>query len=139
MGLSPISDGIYAAGKTTSPGSTSTALAPIKGKPVKKQTSKRYLGEILLILRALEIPYEQEHLFALPNKRFRFDIAILDQKIAIEYEGLFSEKSGHTTIKGYVKDVQKYNLATILGWRILRYTAVNHTEVHNDILKLYKK
>ena len=53
--------------------------------------------------------------------------------VAIEYEGIFSEKSGHTTLSGYKKDVEKYNLATKLGWKILRYTADNYFDFENDL------
>ena len=73
------------------------------------------------------------------KRRFRFDFAIPDLKIAIEYEGLNSEKSGHTTIGGYTSDCTKYNLAAIDGWRILRYTAVNYTDFGNDIREIVAK
>lgn len=69
-------------------------------------------------------------------RKFRFDWAIPSKKIAIEYEGIMSKKSRHTTIEGYSKDIQKYNLATGIGWSILRYTAVNYKEIEQDLLKL---
>lgn len=64
---------------------------------------------------------------------FRFDWAVPDLKLAIEYEGIFSDKSGHTTVTGYKKDCQKYNLATLQGWRLLRYTAANYLDFENDL------
>lgn len=57
-----------------------------------------------------------------PVRKWRFDWAIPELKIAIEYEGIFSPKSGHTTLGGYMKNLEKYNAATVLGWRILRYS-----------------
>ena len=39
-------------------------------------------------------------------------------------------------VLGYSKDVEKYNLATIQGWSILRYTAKNYKDAANDVLKL---
>jgi hypothetical protein len=66
-------------------------------------------------------------------RRYRFDWAIPDLKIAIEYEGLNSEKSRHTTKKGYTGDCEKYNKATIQGWKILRYTALNYSDFAQDI------
>jgi hypothetical protein len=38
-------------------------------------------------------------------------------KVAIEYEGLMSVKSGQTTVTGYSNDCIKYNLAACLGWK----------------------
>lgn len=64
-----------------------------------------------------------------PARLWRFDFAIPAYKIAIEYEGIFSEKSGHTTIKGFVKDVQKYNRAAELGWKVIRCTAADYKNV----------
>lgn len=72
------------------------------------------------------------------ERKFRFDWAIPSLMIAIEYEGLFSEKSGHTTMLGYTKDCQKYNLATINGWKVLRYTALNYKNFEPDLKKLLK-
>lgn len=69
-----------------------------------------------------------EHVFA-DGRKFRFDWAFIDLKIAIEYEGLFSEKSGHTTVTGYTKDTDKYNLAQSLGWVVIRVTALNYKKL----------
>lgn len=81
------------------------------------------------------------------TRKFRFDWAIPSEKIAIEYEGLFGKmcqfckmtKSGHLTVQGYDKDCIKYNLAAIEGWRVLRYTAKNYTNIKSDILNLWQK
>jgi very-short-patch-repair endonuclease len=72
-------------------------------------------------------------------RRYRFDWAIPDIKLAIEYEGLNSEKSRHTTKKGYTGDCEKYNLATLNGWKILRYTALNYSDFSQDIKVFLRK
>ena len=72
-------------------------------------------------------------------RRFRFDWAIPELKLAIEYEGLNSEKSRHTTKKGYTGDCQKYNLAVINGWKVLRYTAMNYSDFAQDIKVFLRK
>lgn len=72
------------------------------------------------------------------NRKFRFDFVIEELKIAVEYEGLFSQKSRHTTPKGYTKDTEKYNLAQSQGWRIIRVTAINYKTIIYEIEKLYK-
>jgi very-short-patch-repair endonuclease len=63
------------------------------------------------------------------NRDWRFDWAIRAVKIAIEYEGLFSEKSGHTTPTGYTGDTEKYNAAAAAGWQVIRFTALNYGNV----------
>lgn len=72
-----------------------------------------------------------------PKRKFRFDIAIPSIKVAIEYEGIMTieggTKSRHTTVIGYSTDCEKYNLAILEGWRVLRYTALNWIQFHRDI------
>lgn len=84
------------------------------------------------------IPEFVEELQFHNERKFRFDWAIPSLKIAIEYEGLFSEKSGHTTVSGYTKDCIKYNLCQIEGWKVLRYTAKNYNDLGSDLRKLLK-
>ena len=70
------------------------------------------------------------------GRRFRFDYAIPSLRIAIEYEGVFSKKSRHTTVNGFSEDCVKYNLAVSLGWRVLRYTAKNYLNLETDLIKM---
>jgi len=76
-----------------------------------------------------------EHKFS-DGRKFRFDFAVPAHKIGIEYEGLMSEKSGHTTLSGYTKDTDKYNLATAEGWRVIRFTVKNYKTVISELEKL---
>jgi len=69
-------------------------------------------------------------------RKFRFDYAIPSLKIAVEYEGIHATKSGHTTISGFNKDIEKYNLALVNGWRVLRYTANTYKSFETDLLRL---
>ena len=81
--------------------------------------------------------YVTEHKF-LSDRKFRFDAAIPSLKIAIEYEGILSEKSGHTTLVGFTKNTEKYNLAVIEGWKLLRYTCKNYQDFGRDLERLLK-
>lgn len=56
------------------------------------------------------------------KRRWRFDFAIPSRKIAIEIEGGVWTNGRHTRGKGYIGDMEKYNFAALLGWRILRFT-----------------
>jgi very-short-patch-repair endonuclease len=88
-------------------------------------------------LLELGIPFKEELVF-FKGRKYRFDFAIPDYKIGIEYEGINSSRSRHTSITGYTKDTEKYNLAVCNGWRVLRYTALNYKNLREDILTLIK-
>lgn len=72
------------------------------------------------------------------GRKFKFDWAIPKYKIAIEYEGLFSAKSRHTTPTGFTGDTEKYNLAASLGWRVVRVTAMNYKQVIGFVDEIIK-
>lgn len=73
-------------------------------------------------------------------RRWRFDFYIETKglKIGLEYEGIVSETSRHTTLVGYTEDSRKYNRAAILGILVLRYTALNHKECTSDLKEILK-
>lgn len=62
-----------------------------------------------------------EHRFW-PERLFRFDYAWLDQKIALEVEGGTWTGGRHGRGKGMKSDMEKYNRAVLMGWRVLRCT-----------------
>lgn len=76
-----------------------------------------------LQLRHLGVPEpEREYAFALEamGRRWRFDFAWVDANVAAEVEGGVWSRGRHTRGAGYVADCEKYNAATLLGWRVLR-------------------
>lgn len=105
---------------------------------LKTKSEPKGLAIIKLLIKQKGIKYTEEHKFS-STRRFRFDIAIIPLKLAIEYEGLKSTKSRHTTITGYTKDTEKYNLAQLEGWTVLRYTARNYGDFENDLNKYLNK
>lgn len=96
-----------------------------------------------LHLKVLKLPtFEREYVFH-PTRKWRFDFAFIEQKLAVEVEGglythgtgkklVFNAKtrcmetrstqSRHLTIKGFEDDCEKYNAAAALGWRLIRVT-----------------
>ena len=70
------------------------------------------------IINATLVPEHRFH----PVRMWRFDFAIPELKIAIEVEGGFFSKgvSGHSSGKMAREDMEKYNTAALLGWRLLR-------------------
>ncbi len=59
-----------------------------------------------------------------PKRKWRFDYAIPELMIAIEYEGGIFKKGRHVRGKGYTDDCEKYNEAALRGWKVLRFTTI---------------
>ena len=57
-----------------------------------------------------------------PTRKWRFDFAIPEHKIALEVEGGVWTGGRHTSSTGFLKDMEKYNTATLMGWKVLRTT-----------------
>jgi len=70
--------------------------------------------------RAYDLPEPVgEHRFH-PVRKWRFDVAWPDQKVAMEVEGGAWTKGRHTRGKGFISDMEKYNTAALMGWLLLR-------------------
>lgn len=71
-----------------------------------------------------------------PVRRWRFDYALPTFKIALEVEGGVWTGGRHTSPTGFLGDMEKYNTATLLGWRVLRATPKElYTQKTFDMLK----
>ena len=78
--------------------------------------------EFALALRALKIDgYEREFKFH-HERRWRFDFAWPEPKIAVEVEGGHWSAGRHVRGTGFERDCEKYAEAEILGWSVLRVT-----------------
>lgn len=60
-----------------------------------------------------------------PTRRWRFDYAIPEHKIALEVEGGVWSQGRHTRPQGFLGDIEKYNTAGLMGWRVFRTTPEN--------------
>lgn len=93
---------------------------------------------LLIFCRENKLELQQEFKFH-PTRKWRFDYFIPDLNTAIEFEGLVSSKSRHTTITGYTGDCTKYNAAVKMGIKVLRYTVLNYTDVVEDLKEIKTK
>lgn len=92
-------------------------LGDIMSKITEEKNALLFLS--LLHSFGIEKP-EREHRFH-DTRRFRFDFAWPKYQLAVEIEGGIWINGGHNRGVGYSKDMEKYNLATLRGWRILRF------------------
>lgn len=66
-----------------------------------------------------EFGLEKEYRFC--KRLWRFDLAHSGEKIALEIEGGYLS-GRHMTVGGFRKDIEKYNVAALMGWTVLRAT-----------------
>ncbi len=68
----------------------------------------------------------REHLFA-PPRKWRFDFAWPAYRVAVEIDGGTWMESGgcHQHPIRFAGDCEKFNAATLLGWRVLRFTTID--------------
>lgn len=75
-------------------------------------------------LRAARLPPPQREVGFVNGRRWRFDFAWPQRRLAVEVEGgTASGKSRHSRGKGFERDCEKYNTAALHDWRVLRMTA----------------
>jgi len=73
-------------------------------------------------LRAAGLPEPvREYRFA-PPRRFRFDAAWPDLRVAVEIDGGVWSGGRHTRGSGFLRDCEKLNLAALAGWVVLRFS-----------------
>jgi hypothetical protein len=60
-----------------------------------------------------------EYRFA-PPRKFRADYAWPEYGILLEQEGGVYTGQAHGSVTGILRDMEKYNLAAVRGWRVIR-------------------
>lgn len=77
---------------------------------------------IALHIRANKLPVPCREFRFDPSRRWRFDFAWLDHRVALEVEGGTWGVGRHTSGKGFKADCEKYVAAQLAGWMVLRVT-----------------
>jgi very-short-patch-repair endonuclease len=102
-----------------------SSAAQISSRQPKQKRQKMPLNEAEMLLAE---QLRQEKIIFLRNLRFsalrkyELDFALLDSQIGIEIDGGIYDGRAHGSIAGILRDMEKHNLLTLLGWRTLRYT-----------------
>jgi very-short-patch-repair endonuclease len=82
-----------------------------------KQRLEAYINKF-----ADQFQLQREYRFH-PIRKWRFDWAMTEKRVAIEYEGGVFLGRGHTGGVIYGQNCEKYNTAALMGWTVLRFTA----------------
>lgn len=104
--------------KTTKP--TTKRRSVPKSKKTRQKLPK-HDAFCLLLRQHLGAEVVAEHRFH-PTRMWRFDYAIPEHRIAIEIDGGVWQIGRHNRPKGYIADLDKFNNAAALGWRVLKFT-----------------
>lgn len=107
----------------TLPKTTKPITKPRKLPKSKKTRQKqpKYDAFCLLLRQHLGVEVVAEHRFH-HTRMWRFDYAIPSHRIAIEIDGGVWIEGRHNRPKGYIADLDKFNNAAALGWRVLKFT-----------------
>lgn len=93
-----------------------------KSKRKSSSSTKRLLQEkiflALLAERRLPAPVAEYRFH--PVRRWRFDFAWPDHRVALEVEGGAFARGRHTRGAGFRADIEKYNAAATERWFVLR-------------------
>jgi len=99
--------------------------APARRKPrtVKRDYKQEFLNQLKLY--GLPLPTygqgcELPELTFAPPRRWRFDWAYRQERIAIEYQGgNYTGRGGHNTVKGLRNDYEKFTEAALRDWLLI--------------------
>ena len=78
--------------------------------------------ELIGQLKLVDIPEPDREWRFHPKRKFRFDLAWPRLQVACEVDGGSWSGGRHTRGDGFEKDLEKFNLAAIAGWRVVRCT-----------------
>lgn len=95
----------------------------MKTKKSRQAANKAQIRDVFTVICKTDLGVEcvKEYKFH-PERRWRFDYAIPEHKIALEVEGGVWTQGRHTRPQGFLGDIEKYNTATLMGWRVFRTT-----------------
>lgn len=82
--------------------------------------SKSYLEQLAFQIKAFKHPTPEREITFHPTRKWRFDLAWPDIKVAVEYQGgIFSRRASHSSISGIQRDQEKSNEAQLHGWIVI--------------------
>jgi hypothetical protein len=87
---------------------------------VKKPSSAE--SKFMLYWRGIRGPSYVRELYFHKPRRFHFDFAWPEKKVAVEIEGGVWINGGHTRGLIFTSNCEKYNLAIFDGWAVFRLT-----------------
>ena len=99
-------------------------MSDVTRRRVKRPRRRSWLEErIAWWISESGLPQPVREFRFAPPRLFRFDFCWPDRGLALEAEGGTFVQGRHSRGAGMRSDAEKYNLATLKGWRVLRVTS----------------
>lgn len=83
---------------------------------------RAYLAGVAIPLEVEGYPRPRAQVMLIPGRRYRFDFAYLEARLAVEVSGQIWHKGAHTSGRGVTRDAAKANELACIGWRLLVFT-----------------
>jgi hypothetical protein len=96
------------------------------------------LYPLVLLCRANYLPEPQPEFQFCPGRGWRADYCWQREKIIVEIDGGVFTGGRHVRGNGFIEDQRKLNAATLLGYRVLRYTPDRIGEAIEDLKALLR-
>lgn len=87
-----------------------------------RRSPKDFSGLLAAQIRAVGMMAPQREVRFHPVRKWRFDLAWPELKVAVEVHGAVFSGGRHTRGDGFTKDREKINAASLLGWRVFEVT-----------------
>lgn len=103
-------------------------MKPRTTRELERREDARRLEEAFLIqlknMLAIKthLFWQREYQFD-SKRRWRFDFVWPSRMVAVELEGGMYSGGRHTRGAGFEKDCEKYNAASLAGWKLGRFTS----------------
>lgn len=87
---------------------------------IPRQSDGEEALAVQIRMEMADYPPVREYQYALPERRWAFDFAWPEWRVAIEVEGGTWSQGRHTRGSSFEAELRKYNAAMLAGWLVLR-------------------
>lgn len=91
-------------------------------RQARKLHEDAYFLHVVCPLAAKGYPRPKPEALLIPGRKYRFDFAYLEARLAVEIQGQIWHKGGHTSGYGVSRDADKAGELACIGWRFLPIT-----------------
>jgi very-short-patch-repair endonuclease len=94
---------------------------------VSKKDAEDVLAQTLTLAGGPLAEYERQFRYV-PGRKFAADFSWPAYRLLVEIQGGVWNRKAHGSITGVLADIERLNLATLNGWRLLRFVTDEITD-----------
>jgi len=84
------------------------------------EDAEETLATALLLCGSPLADFERQYHYV-PGRKFAADFGWATQRLLVELQGGIFQGVSHGAVSGMLRDIERLNLATLHGWRLLRF------------------